>query len=331
LDGNLQRRQIKSIALGGAAGLVYGLITRLVIQLKVQGPVFPVMSIAFLALVPVAVGYVSVYSSEIIHKKSWIFWVFFPLLPLLVSCLVMAAMLWEGLICIVMFLPVGIIFSTLGGVTGGFVARARRAKSTSNLILGCVLLLPLLFGNVERHIPPKPAIRTVETSIDIRSGVSRVWANIERVPAIQSSELSPSWSHRIGFPDPIEATLSHEGLGAIRHATFRGGVLFIETVDVWEPEQRLAFSIHPDAEHIPETTFDEHVKVGGPYFDVLRGEYRLEPLPDGIVRLHLTSQHRISTDFNWYARLWTDGFMKDIQATILRVIKDRCEASQSAS
>jgi hypothetical protein len=328
VDGTQSRRELQSIALGVAAGLIYGLTLRLYINLHAQNSIIPVMSVAFLILVPVGVGYISVYSSERVQSKSWLFWVFFPWVPILASCFVMAALLWEGFICIVMFLPVGVTFATLGGVLGGFVARSRRTRR-SDAILGCILLLPLVIGSVERHIPPSSTVRTVETSIDIHAEAPLVWANIERVPAIKSTELSSSWSHRIGFPDPIEATLSEEGIGGIRHATFRGGVLFIETIDVWEPERRLAFSIHPDAEHIPETTFDEHVKVGGQYFDVLRGEYRLESMPGKMVRLHLSSQHRISTDFNWYAQLWTDGFMRDIQATILRVIKNRCETGQT--
>ena len=100
-------------------------------------------------------------------------------------------------------------------------------------------------------------------------------------------------------------------------------MLFLETVDVWEPQHRLAFSIAADA--VPPTTLDEHVRVGGEYFDVLRGEYRLEPLSNGIIRLHLSSRQRVSTDFNWYAHLWTDAVMSDLQKRILFVIKNRCE------
>jgi hypothetical protein len=89
---------------------------------------------------------------------------------------------------------------------------------------------------------------------------------------------------------------SFEGVGGVRHASFERGVLFIETVDAWEPERRLAFSIHAQSDQIPPTTLDEHVPVGGPFFDGLRGEYTLEPLPNGATRLRLSSRRRISTD-----------------------------------
>jgi hypothetical protein len=154
-----------------------------------------------------------------------------------------------------------------------------------------------------------------------------VWQNIERVRTIEPNELPKSWNRIIGFPQPLEATLNHDGLGGVRHATFAGGVLFLETIDIWEPQRRLGFSIHADSDQIPTTTLDEHVKVGGPYFDVLHGEYVLEPQVGGMVRLRLTSRHRVSTDFNWYARLWTDAVMHDVQHSILYVLRNRCEAA----
>ena len=130
------------------------------------------------------------------------------------------------------------------------------------------------------------------------------------------------------FPNSsVEATLSHEGVGGVRHASFDGGVLFIETIDLWQPQRRLAFSIKAQTAQIPPTTLDEHVTVGGDFFDVLRGEYTLELLPHGTTRLHLESQHRVSTDFNWYAHLWTDAIMADLQNTILLVVKNRCESA----
>lgn len=169
-------------------------------------------------------------------------------------------------------------------------------------------------------------LRTVENTVDIRATPEVVWRNIQRVAAIRRSELPDSWSRKIGFPDPIEATLSREGVGGVRNASFTGGVLFIETIDVWEPQRRLAFSISAQTDQIPATTLDEHVRVGGPYFDVLHGEYWLEPLATGVTRLHLSSRHRVATDFNWYAHFWTDAIMSDLQKRILFVIRNRCES-----
>ncbi len=151
-----------------------------------------------------------------------------------------------------------------------------------------------------------------------------IWKNIERVPAIQARELPTSWSHRIGFPNPVEATLSREGIGGVRHATLSGGVVFVETIDVWQPPQRLGFNIRAQTDQIPKTTLDEHVRIVGPFLDAFHGEYRLERINDKMV-WHLSGQHRVSTDFNWYEEVWTDAIMTDLQNRILQVIKARCE------
>ena len=50
-----------------------------------------------------------------------------------------------------------------------------------------------------------------------------------------------------------------------------------------------------------------------------------EPQQDGGTLLRLVSRHRLSTTFNFYARIWTDAIMRDIQDNILYVIRNRCE------
>ena len=227
--------------------------------------------------------------------------------------------------CVVMFLPIGLAVSTLGGIAAGIVVRLAKNPAPQMTTLACVALLPLIFAPIEAQIRPTDAMGTVHTSIDIAASPEAVWDRIKRVAPIHDSELPAAWTTAIGFPKPDQATLSFEGIGGIRHATFQGGVLFVETIDVWEPAKRLAFAIH--AEQVPSHTLDEHVTVGGQYFDVLRGDYTIEPLPNGS-RLYLSSQHRVSTRFNWYSQLWTDAAMRDIQRSILFVIKHRCEMNQ---
>jgi hypothetical protein len=200
-------------------------------------------------------------------------------------------------------------------------------RKTRSLTLSCVLALPLLVTPWEARVFSQNELRRVNTSIVIHGSPEAIWQNIERVRGIRPSELPSSWTHEIGFPAPVEATLSSEGVGGVRHASFTGGVLFIENVDEWVPNSRLAFSIHAQTDQIPKRTLDDHVRVGGRFFDVLSGEYVIEPLSNGVVRLHLSSELRLSTDFNWYAGLWTDAIMKDVQTTILKVIQNRCESA----
>src|SRR5262249_43821883 len=74
---------------------------------------------------------------------------------------------------------------------------------------------------------------------------------------------------------------------------------------------------------IPPRTLDSHVTIGGRYFDVLAGEYTIEPRSDGSVVLHLASELRVTTHFNFYSRLWVDSIMRSIQENILEVVRAR--------
>jgi hypothetical protein len=173
------------------------------------------------------------------------FWVsiVWPWIPILGGAVGSFLALIEGVICIAMFLPIAMAVATIGKVLAGTLVRLSTGSKTNNVIAGAVLLLPMMVAPWEQRVLYSNEIHTTENFMDIAAPLPVIWTNIERVRAIQPSELPDCWSHRIGFPDPVEATLSHEGIGGVRHATFTRGVLFVETIDVWQPAQHLGFSI----------------------------------------------------------------------------------------
>lgn len=320
-DPNTTSRR-KLLAWGAALGFFYALALRLLPALHLVRDGY-VMTLSFIGLMPIAVGFITIFIAEKRQRQSMMTWAFLPWVPMAGALLATLVVALEGAICIVMLAPLALLLSSLGGMCGGVAGRLIASRRSRSLSLACVVVLPVLVGPWEPFALEQRELRSVENVIEIQAPPEVIWRNIERVPAIHREELPVTWTRRIGFPDPVEATLSHEGVGGVRNASFQGGIVFIETVDFWEPEQRLGFSIR--AGEIPRTTLDEHVTIGGPYFDVLHGEYRLEALPDGNTRLHLRSEQRLSTDFNWYAHLWTEAVMSDLQQRILQVIKARCE------
>lgn len=310
------------IAATVAGAVVYGLLARLAFS---EGlPIAEPMTFTFIFLVPLAVGYASVAGSPREQRRA-----FTALLlslgatfMLLVTVLAVGV---EGLICVVMMTPVFFVMALAGGALAIIVRsiRNRRLRSTAFVL---VLALPYAAGPLEQRIPQLQSRRVVENRIRIHADAETVWRQIIRVPAIRPEEYRTTFIHRIGFPRPIEATLSHEGVGGVREASFERGVLFRETVIDWVPQRRLSFTIAVDS--IPTRTLDQHVTVGGEYFDVLDGTYEIVPISADEVELRLWSTHRLSTHFNGYASLWTDFVMRQIQGNILEVVRDRAEAAR---
>jgi len=319
-----------------AAGIIYGVGLRLILHWPLGGPMnapresmwYPndlwVMSFGFLIVAPVTVGWITIASTPSDGRYHWAGWIFRPWIAVLLSYAVLLLAVIEGAICLIFALPVTLVCASIGGVAAGLAGRHRYRHGRATTL--CLAVLPLALCAIEAQLDGPLAMRTVNTSTVIHAPVAVVWMNVKSVPRIDHEEVRRTWTHFIGFPLPVEATLDHDGIGGVRHATFEGGLLFVETIDEWQPEQRLGFTIAADTAHIPPTTLDEHVTIGGRYFDVLDGEYWLEPVANGDVLLHLRSRQRLNTDFNAYAALWTDAVMRDLQESILEVVKHRCEA-----
>jgi hypothetical protein len=307
-------------------GVGYGILARLVFGLDRFKDEFGVMTASFIFLIPFGLGIAAVMVGERHGRWKWWQWIVIPWLAALLALGSALALAWEGIICVFLWVPLFLVLSSLGGLVGALVGYLLRKRGRM-LFLATFLILPFVTAPLEHRIPLPDDRRVVRTEIEIAAAPEVVWRNIARVPAIRPEEQGPSLFHALGFPRPIEATLSHEGLGGVRHASFEGGVVFIETVTEWQPGHRLAFTIAADPASIPQTTLDEHVTVGGPFFDVLSGEYEIEGVAPGKVVLHLASTHRLSTHFNLYSGIWTDKIMRDVQEYILEIIKRRCEGS----
>ncbi len=307
-------------------GAGYGLFARFIMGGLMHGRVFDVMSSSFVVGVPFALGFVTVWligAKRRLRLRDW----FIP--PIWSGLLFMCGallLLWEGLICVVVLAPLAAGLAIVGGVMAG-IARLLWPGGGKIYCAAIVGALPFVAGPIEQLHEAATEVHTIETAIEIRADRGAVWRQIRSVPRIDPAELRFSFSHLLGFPRPVEARLEGIGVGAVRYATFDGGVLFVERVTEWDEDHALAFSIRADTVHIPATTFDEHVTIGGPYFDVLDGRYAIEELGDGRVRLHLTSRQRLSTRFNFYAHFWTRWLMADLQNVILRVIRERCEGA----
>jgi Polyketide cyclase / dehydrase and lipid transport len=316
-------------------GIAYGLAFRWLFGRPDLDRVFGVMSVAFIFFVPFALGYLTVWAGERRGPWGWEHRLVAPMLTGLLALFSALLLAWEGWICIFLWLPLFLTLSLAGGVLAALAGiLVRRWRGRAGLAL-TIALLPLVVAPIEHRLPAPVEIRTIETSIDVRASPATVWRHIARVERFEPGEHHFAWVHAIGFLRPVEATLSREGVGGVRHASFEGGVVFVETITDWQPDRRLAFSIAADPASIPARTLDEHVTVGGEFFDVLDGTYEIEPLAgdggDGGVRLHLTSRHRVSTRFNFYARWWTDFILADTQRYILTVLRQRCERAELAA
>lgn len=308
------------IALGIAT--LYAVILRLFFGVEGWEDLFTVMSISFLFCIPTIMGILTVYFSDAEKAELRFYWFFAPWLPIFIFLVITILFSLEGWACWLMVLPLFLLAASLGGYIGRYL---KRRKSQQHLSVSLLALLPLLLAPLEAMIEAIPGEYRAYTYIDIAAPAEVVWDNVTRVRAIPEEEDTGYLNRFLGFPRPVRAELDFKGVGAYREAVFTGGLVFHETVTDYIDNQKMVFDIKAYPHEIPSTTLDEHVVIGGDYFDVLNGTYELEALPNGQQRLHLYSHFKMNTTFNFYAGWWGRWIMQDIQNNILAVQKQRAE------
>lgn len=300
--------------------ILYALLTRLFFGADFAN-IWGIMTMSFLAFLPMGIGVLTTYLSDSEKNKYWSYWIFQPWIPIFGFFLLTLLFALEGWACWLMVLPLFLIAASIGGLIGVWL---KNRKDRFNLSL--VVLLPFIVSPLEGMMERIPGEYEAITYIDIDAPAEKVWDHVTRVSTISKEDDTGYLTRFLGFPRPIEAELDFEGVGAYRKAIFDKGLVFHETVKEYKDNEKMVFSIKAYPHEIPSTTMDEHVVIGGEFFDVLEGTYEIEKLENGKIRLHLKSSFEMKTTFNFYAGWWGKMIMKDIQNNILKINKKRSES-----
>ena len=301
----------------------YALILRLMYDVPALEETFRMMSVTFLFILPAIIGFLTVALSGEDAVRQFTYRFFMPWLPIFLFFLITLVFAIEGWPCLVMILPVFLVAGSVGGLIAGYF---KLRKKNNKVYVSLLVLLPLLTSPAESLIGTEPVSYKAYTYIDIQAPAEKIWDNVTRVREISAAQDKGYLTNMLNFPRPVKAELNFEGVGAYREAIFTNGLVFHETVTEYTDNQRMSFTIKALPHEIPLTTMDEHLVVGGRYFDVLNGTYEMEELNDKTIRLHLWSNFRLTTGFNFYASWWATAIMKDIQNNILQIQKLRAEA-----
>jgi hypothetical protein len=101
-----------------------------------------------------------------------------------------------------------------------------------------------LGGSTER-------LRSVTTSIEINAKPAIVWKNVIEFPPL---EKPTEFIFKSGIAYPINAQISGQGVGAIRHCNFSTGS-FIEPITVWDEKKLLKFNVDSQPEPLFKPDF----------------------------------------------------------------------------
>src|SRR5688572_9604635 len=95
---------------------------------------------------------------------------------LIIFCLGLLFFAWEGIICLLMALPIGLFFTWLGHFIAYHIIKNKIGNTTTTIIL-LFLSVPFILA-FEKLKHDKENIRSVVTSIEINASPEKVWKNV---------------------------------------------------------------------------------------------------------------------------------------------------------
>jgi hypothetical protein len=119
-----------------------------------------IMTIGFLALVPLCMGFIAVDNylrKAPIEGVRWLNWIALPWLSVLITMAVSLIVKWEGYVCLVFAAPVMFVFSTIGGLVARITWGRFKRQASGTL---SALAFPLVFILLEAHVPSVLEVRT---------------------------------------------------------------------------------------------------------------------------------------------------------------------------
>jgi hypothetical protein len=229
----------------------------------------------------------------------------------------------EGVLCLLMAAPLGFLLGSFGVLIGNIVRAPGIHRWAGPMTLATSILAAPLMAAIESTQTTPPPIHRVDSFVEINAPPESVWPIVIVFPEIPAPQ---ELLFRAGIAYPIRARIEGTGAGAIRYCEFSTGP-FVEPITIWEPNQRLAFSVTSNPEPMRELSFfDIHPPHLQGFLASQKGEFRLEALDDGRrTRLHGSTWYRHGLEPASYWRRWTDAIIHRIHARVLEHIKTQVE------
>ncbi len=226
---------------------------------------------------------------------------------------------FEGVVCLVMSLPLALVLAAMGTLIGRHFAMAGESPGR-----GAVLVFLLLPGSVliEGAAEPSFPLREVRTEVEVDAAPNDVWNEVIAFsPLPEPTELL----FRLGIAYPLRAEIEGEGVGAIRYCVFSTGS-FVEPITAWVPGALLSFDVASSPAPLRELSLWE---IAPPHLDGYlvpkRGEFRLEGIGEGRTRLVGTIWYEQRLAPLGYWGLFSDRIISDIHKRVLSHIKGQVE------
>jgi hypothetical protein len=276
--------------------------------------------------VPLLLGYVAVSLYRIGGPKRLLRCVGVACLAAVTCSFGFLLLGWEGIICIVVTIPLGLPLVILGACLAYWSVHKRRSHpATTSLTLTVFVVVLAVLESQQKPLVP---VFTKSTSLQVEASPAEVWQAIIRLERMPPPD---DWLLRTGVACPQTVRIESAEAGGLRFCRLSTGEL-VERIEVWRPESQLrwrALSTPPPMQELNPFRKADPPHLHG-FYRNLQGEFTLEPLSSRstLVIRRTSYQHNLYPAQYW--RFWCDLAAERIHLFVLRHVKRIAEAGRGA-
>ncbi len=256
--------------------------------------------------VPFGMGFLTAFSTTYGGRAKLPTAIAYSLATQALAMIVLVALAWEGIACIVMAGPILAGMTALGATVGHFSARSSAPRIFGNAPYA-IVLLPALVAK-EANTPPEPTDFSVVSEVTIAAPADVVFRNVVSFPPIPT----PAAPIFAVVAMPLEAKIDGTDPGATRRCVFTNGT-FVEPIQVWDAPRELTFTVKEQPGNLD------------PYLDVHKGQFLLVQHANGTTTLRGTTWYRLKVHPASYWRGWANTFLHAIHLRVLDHVKEISE------
>lgn len=229
----------------------------------------------------------------------------------------------EGLICLLMFLPLAFPMIALGTALAWVLFhRKRLARAGSAAAMSFVLLAAAIACEPALHRSRVPVYAAAD-SIVIDGTPDEIWSAIVGLSDVPKPD---DLFFRTGIATPQKTKIVTCATGGLRVCTMSTGTL-LERIDVWQPGVRLgwrALSTPPPMKELNPFGDADPPHLHGTYRNV-RGEFALERVDAHRTRVTRRTWYEHDLYPSWYWRIWCDLGASKIHHLVLEHLRRETE------
>jgi hypothetical protein len=219
----------------------------------------------------------------------------------------------DGLLCIVMALPLTVPLGALGGWL------VYEVDSSQDRARGFTMLLLLSPATVLYDVKAPAAVFEARTAITVAATPEQVWKHV-----VSFSDLPEphEWFFHAGLAYPQRARIEGSGTGAVRYCEFSTGP-FVEPIEVWDEPRLLRFRVTENPAPMEEWTpyWKVRPKHLHGYLVSKQGQFRLTPLANGHTLLEGSTWYQHGLWPAEYWRWWSDAIIHRIHLRVLNHVR----------